>query len=323
MSITLETDRVAVEERTEPARPGRFSSAFRGALAVFWLRIFFCLAERAPRLMLRASRIISDLACRFSPAMRKGTLANARRILGPHSTPMQQERLARRVVHSFYLFCCDVGRSLRATPKELLDRIEWVAGHEGYLRAREQHRGVIVVTAHMGSFEVGMEALRAMEPIIHVVFRRDPIAQFERRRAQLRKRLDVVEAPIDDGWTIWMRLRDALLADQAVVLQGDRVLPGQKGRRVPFLSGHIELPTGPVKLALATGAPILPVFTIRMPCGEIRLFVDEPIYVDQTDSAADATDRAMLRFKCVLEKYIQAYPHQWLMLQPAWCEDQD
>lgn len=315
-------------ENIKPAEPPPpRASPLRRLVANFWLRIFFCLAERAPRIMQSAACHLSNGAFHFSPSIRRGTLANARRILGPHSSADSREQLAHGVVRSFYLFCCDVARSMGAKPQDLLDRIEWVAGHDAYLRARAGGNGVIVVTAHMGSFEVGMAALRAMEPHIHVVFRRDPVGQFERRRSQLRRRLGVSEAALDEGWTLWIRLRDALLANHAVVLQGDRVLPGQRGQRVPFLGGHLELPTGPVKLALATGAPILPVFTIRMPGGGIRLFVEDPIIVSSsrsTDSAdPDAVDLALLKFKNILEKYVKAYPQQWLILEPAWIEDRE
>ena len=38
---------------------------------------------------------------------------------------------------------------------------------------------------------------------------------------------------------------------------------------VPFLGGHLMLPTGPMKLSQATGAPIVPIFSIRRPGGKL------------------------------------------------------
>src|SRR5439155_1382943 len=83
--------------------------------------------------------------------------------------------------------------------------------------------------AHLGSFELGAAMLAKHERRIHVVFRRDRHWSFEQMRSEQRARLGIVEAPLDDGWDIWLRLREALLADEAVLLQGDRVLPGQRG----------------------------------------------------------------------------------------------
>lgn len=234
------------------------------------------------------------------------------------------EAVARRTLANFYSFCCDVCSAGNQSVEDLLDRLDGVEGHERYLAARAAGRGVIITTAHMGSFEVGLAALRQIEPIIHVVFRRDADSAFEQSRSALRQRLGVIEAPVDDGWTIWLRLREALLRNEAVVLQGDRVMPGQKGEPVPFLGGHLMLPTGPAKLALATGAPIVPIFSLRTPGGKVRVMIEPPISADSTNSElGDRGDRsALMGWAQVLEKYLKAYPDQWLLLQPALVEDE-
>ena len=142
----------------------------------------------------------------------------------------------------------------------------------------------------MGSFEVAVAALRQKEPRVHIVFKRDQVSRFEQLRSALRRRLGVIEAPIDQGGVgMWVGLRDALRRDEIVVLQGDRVMPGQKGQRVPFLSGHLLLPTGPVKLAQASGAPIVPIFSTRTPEGNIRISVAEPIFVEDEAAAFPPT----------------------------------
>jgi KDO2-lipid IV(A) lauroyltransferase len=200
--------------------------------------------------------------------------------------------------------------------EQLLDRIEHIEGDDRYRTVRALRKGAIIVTAHMGSFEVGMAALLEREKRVHVLFRRDALGLFEQTRSALRRRLGVNEVPVDEGLSVWLRLRDALARDEAVLIQGDRTMPGQKGRPVPFLGGHVVLPTGPVKLAMASGAPILPVFTIRLPDGRVRLFVEQPIVVRPEDSA----EAALEQLASVIERYVRAYPDQWLMIHPAWCE---
>jgi lauroyl/myristoyl acyltransferase len=71
-----------------------------------------------------------------------------------------------------------------------------------------------------------------------------------------------------------------------------------------------------VKLALATGAPIVPVFSIRTPSGKVRLCVEPAIFA----TADDGIDAAMKRVADVIGKYIRLHGDQWLMLQPAWGE---
>ena len=119
-----------------------------------------------------------------------------------------------------------------------------------------------------------------------------------------------------------MRLRDALANDEVVLIQGDRVMPGQKGQPVRFFDGHTLMPTGPVRLAMVTGSPIIPVFSVRMPNGKIRLFIEEAILVGDMPGGI-SQDQAMNQLGAVLEKYVRLYPDQWLENRPAWIEDAD
>jgi KDO2-lipid IV(A) lauroyltransferase len=290
------------------------SQRLRAAAAAFWLQVLFFFAQHASWFVRAARPPFVFLAALFSRAIRTAGAANARRILPPSASEADVRRYTRGVVASFYEFVCDVGRSLKLTPADLVARIESIEGHERYVAARAAKKGAILLTAHMGSFEVAVAGLLAHERRIHVVFKRD-VGRFERIRQTLRQRLGVVEQPVDDGWGIWMRLRDALREDDVVAIQGDRVMPGQKGVRMPFLGGHLLLPTGPVKLATASGAPIIPVFSVRTPGGRVKLFIEEPIVV------GDDTDLAMEQIAAVIAKYVAAYPEQWLVLHPAFCED--
>ncbi len=225
-----------------------------------------------------------------------------------------------QVVGAFYDFVYDIGRSLRQSREELIERIESASGEQAYAAVRREGKGAILLTAHMGSFEVGLVALAANEPRIHVVFKRDEVGAFEKLRSELRGRLQVLEAPIDDGWMVWLRLRNALLNNEVVAIQGDRAMPGQKGVKTPLLDGHVLLPTGPFKLAVASGSPIVPIFSVRTESGGVRIFLEEAIYVE-SDEAGVAN--AVQKFADVLGQYIRRYPDQWLVLDRAFCEDNE
>jgi KDO2-lipid IV(A) lauroyltransferase len=297
----------------EPTR-----SAIRRAAASFWTNYLYYSATYVPW-WVRSSKFIYLWWCfRYSKHIRDSTIANAARILGPDSTPRQRQILGRKMVDSIYDSVYDVGTAARLTVPQIRARVESVSGHEGYLEARKARKGVIVASAHMGSFEPAVAALLDTEKRIHIIYKRDPrSAQFERLRTGLRQRLGVVEHAIDDGWALWVELRDALAADECVVLHVDRVQPGQKGLALPLLYGHTLLPTGPIKLAIASGAPVVPAFAIRQARGNVRLFIEEPIYADESDGGL----AAMEKIAATLAKFIATYPDQWLMLHPAFLED--
>src|SRR4051812_20642516 len=130
-------------------------------------------AHRAPILLRIVRPFMLWGAWRSSAFLRGGTMANAARILGPASTAAEREALAKRVVGSCYDFVCDIGRHRARSAEELRRMTESVVGERHYRDARALRRGAIIVTAHIGSFELGSAMLRAHEERIHVVFHRD------------------------------------------------------------------------------------------------------------------------------------------------------
>ncbi len=301
--------------------PPAWRQRLRVAWANFWREFMFWWTEYAPEAVLWTRPFFLWFAWRFAATLRTGTLPNARRLLGPGAHNADHVALAKATVHNCYLSVYELGRTLRLTRKEMRDCVDAIEGQDTYLAARRAGKGAVVVTAHLGSFELGAAALLDREARLHVVFRRDAFPRFERLRSRLRARLGVVEAPVDDGWSTWVRLRDALRANEVVMIQGDRVMPGQKGVPVPFFDGHLLMPTGPLKLALATGAPLIPIFSIRTGVGRVRVIIEEPILVSRDDGPPTGRHPAMRKLAKVIEKHVRAHPEQWLIVEPAWCED--
>lgn len=296
-----------------------------------WLGPFFGLASACPGL----ARLLRPLACVgvpiVSPRVRRAIAKNSPRIFGRSMEPAEQRRFARQVIGSFYDFVLDVGRSSRLSAAELGALIADVQGLDAYRAVRATKRGAILVTAHLGTFEAGLAALVQEEPRVRVVFKRDPSPAFERLRARLHKSLGIIENPIDDGMDSWLALREALLKNEVIVMQGDRAVPGQRSEVVPFLYGHVRLPTGPIRLAQLTGAPILPVFALPIGDGTYRVILKDAIEVAADGDGTGPTGRgagrnpapslALRSLADAIAEVVAANPHQWLALEAVFHED--
>jgi lauroyl/myristoyl acyltransferase len=291
----------------------------------FWTRLLSSVGGRSPGLAITVSPFFLWFAWNCSRYSRLALRANARRILGPDAPARECDRLAKATLANFFRFVADMGRNNGRSVEQILTDIDAVEGLENYRVARVAKRGAILAAAHIGPFECAVASLRRHEPKVHVVFRRDMRNDaFESLRASLRAKLGVIEAPVDDagGLGPWMALREALGRDEVVLLHADRVMPGQRGALVPFLGGHIELPPGPVKLALASGAPILPVFSFWQPDGRVRIVIEPAIEVTEPWTR-DRAHPAQLQLAGIIEQQIRRHPDQWLMFHPALIEDQD
>ena len=141
----------------------------------------------------------------------------------------------------------------------------------------------------------------------------------------------VREAPIDDGLATWMMLRQVLLDGEVVVMQADRAMPGQRSAVVPFLHGHLRVPTGAVRLARLTGCPIVPVFTVRLASGRFAVHIHAAIETSiEPDTATDVpgkhgatepVDPSVLAVAKSIESMVAKFPTQWLVLGAAFEED--
>lgn len=306
-------------ERMRIAPPAGKGGAVRQACAAFWLNVMFYLSRRAPGFVRFVRPFIVRGTFAVSRSVRDATLANAGRLLGENATLVQRRELGKRIVGSFYDVICDMGWTRRMSRPQLVARIAAIEGKEQYSRVRQEGKGAIIASAHMGSFELGMAGMLEVEKRIHLVFQRDASSLFEKLRREFHQRMGIIEAAVDDGWGMWMKLREALAADEIVVMHADRAMPGQIGVRVPFMGGHMLFPEGPAKLAAIAGAPIIPVFCVREEDGRVRLFIEQAIRVNEP--SAEAIAKAMAELAEVAGRYVRKYPDQWLVLQRAWCED--
>src|SRR5262249_540728 len=101
-----------------------------------------------------------------------------------------------------------------------------------------------------------------------------------------------------------------LRAGGVVALQLDRYLPGMRTRRVRLFDAEGGIPEGPIRLAQATGAPLLPVFCARE--GHRRYVIEafEPVVVERGARAA-ALDAAAQHLATSMTRFLRAHPTQW------------
>lgn len=290
-------------------------------LAGLWLRLLFRLTLHAPGLLPSIKPAVLWLTWRCSGQVRAATTANARWLLGAHSHPHERAALGKRVLARFFDQMVEFGANRRRSKSDMLARLEEVRGLDRFEEVRRLRRGVVLVTAHLGSFETAMTMIAEREPRVHVVFRRDQNRLFERLRSEQHARMGVVEAATDEGLPVWFRLREALRADGVVLIQGDRAVPGERGEVVPFMGGHLRVPTAAVKLARAAGSPLLPTFAVLTEQGRVRVLIGEPIWPDAMGGAHGEPDPAVIAVARAIEACVRQYPDQWLVLHKAWCED--
>ena len=191
---------------------------------------------------------------------------------------------------------------------------ELIEGQKHLDAAKEAGTGAILALPHSGNWDMaGVWCAQHWGGLSTVAERLKPESLYQ-RFVDYREGLGFEIFPLSGGeHPPFVELSERLRDNGIVCLLGERDL-AKKGVPVTFFGEPTRMPAGPAKLAIDTGAPLLPVhcwFTD----GGWGFRIDPPI--DTTAGVAAATQALADRF----EANISAHPADWHMLQPLWLSD--
>jgi len=239
---------------------------------------------------------------------------NLRQILGREIAQKELEAMTPQVYVNFAKYLIDFFRVPKVN-HSFIDRYVSFEGIEEVDRALEKKKGCLLLTAHVGSWEVGGAILATLGHPMKVIAlsHKNPwIDQFF-----LKQRLSkgIRSIPVQTA------LKGALAGlrqNHVVAILGDRDYTRQ-GIPARFLGKTVSFPRGTAYLAIRTGAPIVPIFVLREKGDCIRVLCKKPIenshFGDGSDQAIQALTQECAR---VLEEEIRLHPTQWLVFRRFW-----
>ncbi|KAA0252341.1 lysophospholipid acyltransferase family protein [Acidobacteria bacterium ACD] len=286
-----------------------------------WFPAFRWLARTVPpEFLQRLATPTVERAAWERDHVREAILGNLARILGLPETHAFVEETALEMLASHSRMWIDLLRHGSRPATHARDLVSRNVGTEHLMAARAGGRGAILVTAHVGNYELGGLFLRDLGLDLAVVYAPDPSPAVERHRAQAREAMGIRGIPVTSSPLSSVSVLRALEENTFVAIQGDRDYSGT-GRRLPFFGRTASFPIGPYRLAAAAGAPLLPVFVLMDPDGRYRTVVEAPIRVAEPPSRRDreaALLEAAERFVAILERTIREHPSQWFCFAPFW-----
>ncbi|MGH7334581.1 MAG: lysophospholipid acyltransferase family protein [Candidatus Rokuibacteriota bacterium] len=217
--------------------------------------------------------------------------------------------LAGEVFRHFAMCFSDLVVTNRRCPlPELLGRVD---GHPHFEAAARRGRGFIVLTAHLGNWELGGRLVaEAVARPTHVVVEAEVDPRLE---AFLRGGPAPVHFVVRRHPTDVLRLWAALRRGEVVAMQGDRAIGTRGDIAIPFFGAPARFPRGPFALARSAGVPVLPAFCVLDPDRRYSVHLREPIVVGR-----DGETTALERWVAVLEDMVRAYPEQWFNFFDCW-----
>lgn len=232
----------------------------------------------------------------------------------PERTPEERRRLADAMYRHLGLSGAELLWITPARmPEFMATRFAW-DGREHFDRAKAAGRGGLVLTGHIGNWELLCRATSAagfpMSAVIKPFRSRAMTAYVD----WLRKAYGVGALPRTGAYRDILR---ALRANQLVGFVLDQNMTRAEGVFVDFFGRPACTTTGLAHLAANTGVPVIPVFIERV--GEDRHVAHILPPLDPPPDREPETLRAATRqYTRIIEDYIRAHPEQWIWIHRRW-----
>jgi len=239
--------------------------------------------------------------------IRKKVVQEQLKISFPDKDRNEIEELTRLIYKNLAL------TSLEMFAKHKLDNIE-VEGWDNILNALKLKRGLILVTGHIGNWELAGRYIAHQKLPINVVIKRLRNRYFNDyvNRTRVKDGINIIYK------TKTMRaVLTALKQNEIVALLIDQDA-GKEGVIFPFLNREASVFTGFARLAERYDTPMITGIALRESDNKNRFVFEKYLLPSEFDHEADKIIQITAYFHTRLEFYIKKHPEQWFWVHRRW-----
>jgi KDO2-lipid IV(A) lauroyltransferase len=265
------------------------------------------------KLALSLGVLLADLLFSLSQREKARALENLSIAFGREKSPSDILRICRYCFENLGKGLMEVVRFPRLT-SENLDRLVAFHGIQNVDSAFKAGRGVILLTAHFGSWELLGASLSLLGYSVNYVVR--PVRSPRLDVLVNRNRESIGVSCIPRGTSIKRALR-CLKRNELLGILAD-IDTKVDGVFVDFFGRPAFTPRGPVSIALRTGAALVPTFIIRQKDDTHRIVIEKTLKLKVTGVLEEDIRVNTARFTKIIESYIRKYPEQWIWTHQRW-----
>jgi Kdo2-lipid IVA lauroyltransferase/acyltransferase len=233
----------------------------------------------------------------------------------PDKTPAQRKEILRGVYRSLGWQLGEFCKMHAYTAAQASGFIRY-EGLERYLAAREKGRGVLVLTGHLGAWELSSFYHSLMGYPMSLVIRRldNPLVDaFVNGIRSLHGNRVIHKDDFARG------LLTAMHRNETVGILMDTNMTPPQGVFVPYFGVKACTATALARVALKSGATVLPGFLVWEAAEKkYVLRFGEPLELVRTGVVAEDIVANTALFTAMIEAYVRRYPEQWLWVHRRW-----
>ena len=261
------------------------------------------------------ARMIASIWFRLDHRHRTITLENLTHAYGHTLPPHEIRSIAGQVFTHFIMIIFRIawGRTI-----DLKHFSRWftITGMDNYHAAARQKKGILFLTGHVGSWEL-FPFFYAHTGLVHKgasVFRPLRSPALERFITELRQRFGGNMFPLKKALA---HIIETLENQGTALLLMDQSTKPHKGTVIEFFGRKTYANKGMARLALSTGAPVVPMFLIQKNDGYLIVIEPEIAFVDTGDEDTSLQVNTQ-NYNRAIENMINKYPEQYFWMHNRW-----
>jgi KDO2-lipid IV(A) lauroyltransferase len=222
---------------------------------------------------------------------------------------------SKRIFQNLGITILEICQMMCFSGHDILDRVN-IKGEEYLLNVMHKQKGVILVSVHLGNWE--------MVPLFWPLYFKTPITVVARQ----------IQNKIINQWIHGLRTRfgsqviykDEALPEMTRTLRQDKILAilidqgikSSLGIKIKFFNKYVTATPSAALLAMRCKSPVLPGFCTRNADGTFTITLEPPLILERTGNlSADLRINTQLMTDAI-EKAVRKYPEQWFWVHKRW-----
>jgi len=233
----------------------------------------------------------------------------------PEWSTERVKRKSKRVFQNLGITILEICQMICFSRDDIIDKVK-IRGEEHLLNAMHNDKGAILISAHLGNWEIGLLylVLHSNLPIISVVRRlRNNLVNRWIHRLRTRFGNRIIDK--DDALPEMVRV---LRQGKILGIMIDQGTKSSLGVKITFFGKYVTATPAAALLAMRCKSPVIPIFCNRNDDGMLSINIEPPLILKKTDDLRTDLRTNTQIMTDAIEKMVRKYPEQWFWVHKRW-----
>lgn len=192
-----------------------------------------------------------------------------------------------------------------------------IDGYEHFLNLRDGDDGFIILSSHVGNYELAGYHLTSEKKSFHALAFGGETETVMKNRNKMFCRNNIKMIVVKGDMSHLFEINNALSEGNIVSIPADRILGSTKFIDINFLGKNAKFPMGPFATAVQREIPAISIFVMKESVKKYSIYVKK-IDVPSVGNRSEKVQSMASSFTSELEKILKQYPTQWFNYYNFW-----